>query len=512
MAKKKSLAAGRRALALVLAFSLIITMASAPLAGPVGQVEASHAECTQTDEFLWTFTLGYLNNPLALNQQCDPSALSQHATDLEELHANATKTDIYNTGSQTKADSDQFLGVMGNYLQDSGTPAMAKAEAAAVAAIDANESRSAVEQAAVDAVEDYYARKQMNLVDQWNVAASTAWTMENTSDEAGISDDFVRLRLTSSKNTGTYEYPLQPIDSGTTSLTMVNGTSYQAVTLTLLAYDHVNNEQETSTITIHHGETAVGTSADFTTVDGVEVAAFDTFSSQMALHFPSYKSEWDALQSKESQVEANAEAYASSLYNATQNGTANVSDYVSGATLAQEYATNYNDTGFYAYLVGFSATQGMAIPDLENTSLMTIQTATDTYQGLLMSQEAPSSGVWEVGVTYHTADIGGKQFVATTDGQLVELEGEFSITSMEGPDGESINSTTSQEFNYTVTNESPNYLELQEDLRALRTEIENIEPLGGSGGGAGGFGFNLGTSGLVVIAAGAAAVLLFGRN
>lgn len=501
MAKKKSLAAGRQAVALFLAFTLILTVASVPPGGPVGQVSASHAECSETDELFWVMSLGYLNNPFAVNQQCDPSALSDHADDLEDAHENATEVELYNTAAQIEADSEQYRAVVENSVMDSGTPAMAKAEAAAIAEIDAGGTEAEVEQAAEDAVQDYYSRKQMNLIDQWNVEVLTLETMYVTLNASSVDNSFISHNETGSAT----PYEFTQVD-GTTS-PLVNGTEQFSYGVEYESVDDPTGGTLTGTVHSGHGSFSTGER-----VYGVEVDAIEGESAREFIYFDDYASTWQVIEDKSDQVEANAVLYADRVYNATQNGSADASDFVSGATLAQEYATDYNSTGFYSYLVGFSATQGMAIPNLSTTSLMTIQTTTDIHQGLLMSQNAPDSGVWEVGATYNALDIEGKQFVATTDGEVVELDGEFSITSMEGPDGESVDTTTSQEFNYTVTNESGNYSELQEELQLLRTEIEDIEPAPGSGGGSGGFDFNIGTTGLAVVAAGVAVLLLFGRN
>jgi hypothetical protein len=486
----------------------------AGIGGPVGMAAASHTECSEVDEFFWVLSVGFLND------HCDSSKLSQHATDLEDAQANATKTDIHSTGQQTKANTEQYLGVFGNYLQDSQTPAMAKAEAAAVEAIDNGDSETEVEQAAVDAVQDYYTKKQLNLIDQYGVTAETIATMGAAAEANGDIDPlFVSPELINTNDETIQNVVVNGTETET--ITLINGTQRAAKTIRLESQSCTEESGVNSPgvvyMGVRDGSDQIGTqdctSNDRGTVVDVRVDAFDDQLGFAAIEFSDYSNEWSDITSKSNQMETNAEQYADALYNETQNGSADVSDYVSGATLAQEYSTDYNDTGFYSYLVGFSATQGMAIPNLSTTSLMEIQTVDSTYQGLIMSQYAPNGSEWEVGTTYNADNIQGKQFVATTDGEVVELDGQFTIQSMEDQDGNEVESTSIQEFNYTVTNETSNYAELQEEIRALQEEINNIEPPGGSGGGGdGGFDFNLGTSGVVVIAAAASAVLLLGRN
>ena len=76
--------------------------------------------------------------------------------------------------------------------------------------------------------------------------------------------------------------------------------------------------------------------------------------------------------------------------------------------------------------------------------------------------------------------------MVTTDGNKVEFaEGEnFTITAMRGKDGSSISSAETTEYVYKTAN-STELMEMQQQLTALRQEIEEREPTGGAGGSGG---------------------------
>jgi hypothetical protein len=227
---------------------------------------------------------------------------------------------------------------------------------------------------------------------------------------------------------------------------------------------------------------------------GINVDPITGETSYHALTWSEYHQAWLDIENKSAQVEANAEVYADGLYNMSQSGELNATTYVSPSTLAQEYSTDYSTTGYYAYAVAYAGAAGFAVPDMNETAVMTIQTGAGTYEGLLMSQNAPAGGLWEVGVTYDAAAIQGKQFVARTDGNISELKGEFTITEMLDESGSAVQNTTTQETVYTVSNVSQSYAALQKQIRALQTEIYEEEADGlsgplGSGGSIGNIGW-----------------------
>lgn len=498
----------RQFLAVLVALAVVLVAVAGTPTAPVQRASATHTgPCDWTDAFLYGLTFTLFNS-----HKCDPVALSDALDELEADQQNSTKTQIYNTGKQVQTDSVQYGAVVDNYLADSGNPAMAKAEAAAIAAIDANKTRTETETAAANAVQDYYTVKQMNLVDQWGTSVSSVATMENTSDVAALTEGFVEPNMAPASNVQSrFGFAVDEgiTDSGysesplTTSAqtTLINGSTYNTMELRLAMYYQACNCWYNENARVDRGWVNRTIGGSNNNVSGVYVGPITGETSYVAFDFVTYGQRWANIEAKSTQLEANAQEYASALYNASEAGNLSTVDYVNGATLAQEYSTDYTSTGYYSYAVGWAATAGFAIPDLGNTSAMTIDTAGATYQGLLMSQTAPSGGTWQTGVTYDANLIGGKQFVATLDGSVVELTGEFTITSMEDEDGASITETQVQQTDYTVANTSAEYEALQQEIRSLQTEIVEDTQTTGGGGGASGSGFlGLGTTELLIVA------------
>jgi hypothetical protein len=201
-----------------------------------------------------------------------------------------------------------------------------------------------------------------------------------------------------------------------------------------------------------------------------------------AIHFVEFAETFKEPAQKAQMVKDNMAVYVETLYHHRENGTLNPETYISPVTLAQEYSTSYNSTGYYSYAIGFAAATGMAVPDTASLSTMTLSYQGKLYEGLLFSQEAPGSGVWEADTPYNPDYIGGKQFFATVDGGIIELTGPFTIKTMETKDGSTVQTTTVQKYVYQSGTNTTEYAELQAELSALRQQIENLEPTASGGG------------------------------
>lgn len=488
----------RRFLALLMVVSLVGASAFAAPASAATWGQDT-GDCDELDEFLWTLSIGLLN------EQCDSSELSAQNQELEEDLANSTEVNIYNTGKTADTTSEQFLTVMGNSVGDSRTIAMSKAEAAAIEAIDNGATETEAQTAAREAVNDFYTVKQMNLVDRWNNHLQVVDTMRNASTTSGVNN----VQVDETWDDGSNSYNYLEIREGT--ITLANGTTF--VEYYMEADGNVEaGGGRTAQFHVDHTNGASSDFEDYT--HGITVDPYDTNLGYTVLDLDDTQSggrpwmaEYSDIETARTNTVANAEEYAVALHGGVQNGTVNATTYVSPSTLAQEYSTDYNSTGYYTYAVAWAGTAGFAIPDLNETSLMTIQTATDTHEGLLLSQNSPNGSVWEVGTQYSASVIPGKQFVATTDGNVTELTGEFSITSMEDENGVEVQNTTTQEFDYTTTNTTAEYAALQEEIRHLQAEILEEDPDTAPGGGSGSDGLgNLGLYGLIaaVVVAGLA--------
>ncbi len=161
----------------------------------------------------------------------------------------------------------------------------------------------------------------------------------------------------------------------------------------------------------------------------------------------------------------------------------NATNYISPSTLAQEYATEYKNTTSYVDATALAAYSGMSTPDLNNTGSMTVTHNGTTYEGLLLSQNAPDAG-WQSGETYDPALLSGMQLfaVAGDNGRIIELDGPFTIDAISGPSGDPISTADTVEVTYETANTSEDYAALQEQIRTLNEEIEERKAQATSGG------------------------------
>lgn len=235
------------------------------------------------------------------------------------------------------------------------------------------------------------------------------------------------------------------------------------------------------------------------------VADTEGSENQTIMSFEEYGQIWSSINQTTDRLETNFATYANRTHDAWQNGTYDPSDFISRSTLAQEYATDYNETGALTHAAASLATLGLSTPNLSSTSHMVVDytarsgsNQSGTYTGLVMSQQAPSynstnltDGRWYVNRTYDTANISGSQMLLTADGQRFSMNGTFVISEMKNRNGTSISSTGTQDTDYQSYS-SDDYQSRMTELADLRAQLEKLEPTypagTGSTGGGGGFG------------------------
>ncbi len=111
-----------------------------------------------------------------------------------ETDATETRTQIHSQAGQLAAGNEQYLTAMSNSLVESDTIAFSKGEAAAVEVLANGGTVSEAQSAANESIEDYYAVKQRNLLDRWNVGMETVVTLNSrAANTTGVDSDFVTL-------------------------------------------------------------------------------------------------------------------------------------------------------------------------------------------------------------------------------------------------------------------------------------------------------------------------------
>jgi hypothetical protein len=424
---------------------------------------------------------------------CTEHYYQSQALENEELQAEA---DLKTAAASQAQSSANYLAGHENTLQDTETVAWSKAEIAIAEAYENGKNRSQAQAEAKAAIRDYYSVRQRNLAASYSTGAETYVSILNTTRN----DSDINLNVYPTGDT-----PVSNVDtaggegppSEEVSAQTVNGSS---VTIVGIRYNDDGATSSRPTATPHNSPGSIKT---FEVNGTVVVDAIR------------YQSAWTRIETQSSGLTGEVDPYVNATYDGLENGTINSSDIVSKAALVGQLGTDYRDAttsgqGNVYNSVGALAAQGLEVPELNGTGTFTVEYtangSTKTADGLLAARQAPG-GSWETNTTYNASEISGPVYLAKTDGEVVSLSGEFTVTEIRDRDGNSIQNVTAQEVVY----QSQNVTELSEKLDRLsnyRAQIEARSPLYGGGLG----GLLGGDSGPIVVIVAAAVVLLLLRG
>ncbi|AJF25681.1 hypothetical protein SG26_08035 [Haloarcula sp. CBA1115] len=412
--------------------------------------------------------------------------------DTSETDAAQTKVDIYQSAQNSNAASEGFHTTLDNYLSDTKTQARIIGKNAYIKALNSGASKSAAKTEAKQAVADYYATKQVNLMNQYEVEAqnydylhSVAANESNIASTLdGNQDTFVGTSHTHPYGDGgTIEY--QGLNS--VSYTLTNGSShtYPAPKVFVDAgYDSGDNINPT--LTAHTApssvESSAGSGRSSVHLESLMIRApNDNYQNLKIVRWQEFNRLNSDIQSQNSEVQADMDTLAENTYSAYQAGEINNSDLVDPYVLSNQQSAGEDFQGWAAAQLTLLGTNSPENFDQIGSFNVTTESGTQ-YEGVLFSQENPASGQFENGTTYNTSNIGGTQYVVTSD-RIVELDGEFTIDSISTQDGQTVQNVTIQKTTYETTNVTE-LKQQYEDLARKRAEIEAREQnLRGSAGG-----------------------------
>lgn len=490
----------------VMAVMLVLSLVGAGVApSPVGTASATH-ECGTADAIVAFATFTAVNYDKCTNNHVD------HAIqDMKEADANQTEVDIYSAGTSSKAAQEAAMAPYDNYLNDTESVAWMKAEKAIAEAYQNGASKAEAKVAAKEAIANYYATKQKNLIEQWNVSV-TEW--ESLHDRAQMEDNISMERegFVYSKgqygDQGGYAVFPQYVQKGNPekTVTLVNGNTSDVETLwfnsqhksTAYSNGHFNYDYvhvATGDQVIEDGDSSTNPVAQQLAIKPPN----SNYETLVVLDYTDYSSRWDSIETMNTNLQSEVDVYVDATWTDYESGTINASDVVSSTTLMFEYGTaDTNNSSMYDVTASLAG-MGYDTPDLNGTGQMDVTYAGQTYQGLVLAESAPN-GSWESGVTYNTSNITGPVMIATVDGQVVDIpDGEtFTIAQITDKEGQNVGSVNTTKYVYKTANTSE-LLEMQQQLTDLRQELEDREP-DPAGGGGGSGGTNIPPMAIIVLA------------
>ncbi|WP_053946697.1 hypothetical protein [Halolamina sediminis] len=480
--------AGERAFSLLLTLLVVgsavgVGVAPSPAGTAIAQA-ADTEECSAWDAILYDFAnVGNFNlfggekesNPCSAEYVKDEISEEWNATDAAE-----TKAEIHARAGQLSASNTAYLDAINNGLTNSETIAFSRAEAAAVETLANGGTVSEAQQAANESIENFYAVKQLNLVDEWNVGVETVVALDQrAANTTGVSDNFVKLSVIGSVSPRD-DNKIRAVDAPTEDVSVLNGTG---VSLKQIPIKDSAAEGDASFLDIIYNpsndpyiDAGGATTGVYVVVDTTE-----NLTSTTAIPIADYLNTWESIENKSQQTKTEAAVYINqSLAPAAEDG--NISDHISPATLAQEYAQDYNGSDSYVRALAIAAYSGMETPSLENVGSMTVEMNGTSYTGLLLSQSAPADG-WQSNTTYDPATVDGLQLfaVAGDTGEVMELDQPFTVSKITGKDGGEIQTADTISLTYDTTNAAENYSERQEQIRQLQLELEERKAQATSG-------------------------------
>jgi len=473
---------------------------SSGVAAPASAFSASDATCEGINYFIGVTFYNAVSGSDASICSEDPN---DQIESMKESDGNQTAVDIYNSALAEDAAGDQFTTTQLNYVQDSESVAWMKMQVAVAEAYQNGSSESLAKSKAKAAIDEYYSTMQMNLIHRWDSHVTNMEYLDETAEnESGVNNNLLR---------NSYDGELVDPSWSNHTVTLANGTEVEVRQFEMHRSNAVDaywtpqryDGGSLSRVEWHDGWYDHNGGALF-----VEPPT-DTYEWHDALNPWPYLDAWTEMENTRTDLHTESENFVNATYGDFDSGEINASDVISANTAMFEYATEgtQNDSSLYDSTAALTM-MGFDTPNMSSSGTMDVTTNGDTYTGILLARNAPGGG-WDTGTTYNTSNITGPVFIATVDGQKIDIEDSetFTVDQMRAKDGTNVTQVNTTKYVYKTANTSE-VNEMQQQLIDLRKEIEAREPTGGGGSG----GLGLGQNTIIAVAALAGAALLLGRK
>jgi hypothetical protein len=492
----------RKTLAGLLAVLLVSTAAA-----PVGTAAAQTSEntCSNVEQAAIALSLGYggiFNDCNNIDTSGDVGT---------GLSAEETNTQLYSYATGVTGNREVFKDTLDNYLNDTKTIARLEGKTAYVQALDNNSDLTKAEAKleAIAAVEDYYATKQRQLINQWEVGTEAARYAIRTADAAEETNVSAVTDI-GVWTDGTYR--------GEFSVDLVNNKDGEKLFASLLSGTD-------------HEETAKLVNGEDVTYDTIKIGKKDPFNVKLnkfhdmygdyytnvsyarhqaehtlwrlevwppnslpnqspvnLLEHDRYVERWKQIKHQEQNVTAEIDDLVSGTYTEVQDGEITPEDMVDPYMGAREYDPD-NETLGSSWALRTAMSLGLAPPEnLSSMGSMTVRNETtgETHTGMLMSDSAPpQSDGFAVGETYNASAISGTQMVAGTDGMHHSLNTRFTLVNATNTDGTAIADGTTIGYGSSPSYAATNLSEWQEQMSAATNRTVEIQVrqqrIGGNG-------------------------------
>lgn len=466
-------------------------------ASPIGNAEAVH-DCGYVDAGVYAFAFGGITG--VNKDKCANNHVEHAVQEVREAETEQDQIDLFSAALGQEARSTEYNALFGNYLQDTESVAWMKAEAAVARAWNNGSTQSQAKVAAREAIAEYYAVKQINLIQSWNTTTTAAdYIRERSASESFAEHDVITW---ASENASYNIYGTHTIDGRTYMLlgnpgfsvmngvdvTLVNNSQYMA---NGLGVETGGSNQDTSVYV--PGRFALS----YSTAEGHEPGNFyqdmngiylmlrppnSNYEPAIYTNYSIYRQAWNDIETKNTNLQNETDLFVDSIWSDLESGNINTTDVLSRTTTMFEYGVDSSNNRSYYNVIGALSGMGLDTPNLNGTGQMQITDHTDgtTYDGMLFARNAPN-GTWEKGVRYDATEIPGPVFVGSVDGQTIPLEGEFTVNSIVDKSGNDQETVQTINYNYKTANTSDLQAKYDQLLQLTQELQDRSESVGGGG-------------------------------
>jgi hypothetical protein len=436
--------------------------------------------------------------------------------DIQEAEAKDTKINIYEQAVAQGQNTENINASFSNYLSDTKSIATMEGKNAYIRALNNGTSEAIARSKAKEAVAEYYAVKQHQLIAQWKTSLEVAKTLdENAENTTGVSSTFVTI-----DKPGDWYYK-----DGSTTLrwggvevvnwkdpgaqTLTNGSS---VSVPGIKYGGASQDNADTPYGIATIRGLWSGNGDFSLSDtsgeefnksyrfdfngdtagwgpifhGVMVGApTDSYSPSTWMDFEKFARNWQEIEAQNDEAQQRIDDFVNATYGGYQQGEISNEDLVDPYLAARDYSPEGEAYG--AFTLSSMQSMGHDMPaNVGGMKHMNISTPNGLYQGVLLSDGLPAGDEFLVGQRYNATNLDGQQFVATKD-RMVELTDWFEIQSIHGTDGEKLNQSSVSYRNVSYqTSNVEDFQKVMQDLRESQAQInarqQNLTESGGGGG------------------------------
>lgn len=365
-------------------------------ASPVSDAEACGGLCVGTALVIGSLALGAV-----AGSQLDDDGISRET--LQKIKSAETlqqKTDLHALADSSNQSAVEYRTQLSNSLLNSRSIASMEAKRAALKLLNnGTKNATKVRNAMHEAIEDYYAVYQHNLITKFSShSAQIGYILEAAHNDSGISNTFVDPASFYTDVPGGAGVSGEQSENfygvGNTTVELVNGESVNETVIQWhlhaeAYYDGGSNGYADAIVNVGFGSnasinpqiTADGTNTYSTirlenpfmvqAVSGSDEAS--QYPESVALDARAYNQSMADILGQIDQMEANYNlSFAQELVAGYKAGTLNASDIVTPEMLARDFSTSYNETGASIYQWASLASMGLDSPDLANTSYMEV--------------------------------------------------------------------------------------------------------------------------------------------